>query len=128
MNKLKIAIISLFTLAGILSLAPQIALAACTSTSPAADCIQQGVNDVGGSTAANAKPLPQRIKGVVDVFLFVTGAVAVLMIIIGGVRYVISNGDGSAVKDAKNTIMYAVIGLIIAIIAYAIVNFVIKSI
>ena len=47
------------------------------------------------------------------------------MLIIGGFRYVTSNGDSSQVTAAKNTIMYSVIGLIIAIFAYGIVNFVV---
>jgi hypothetical protein len=50
------------------------------------------------------------------------------MLIYGGLRYVISGGDSKKVTDAKNTIMYAIIGLIIAILSYAIVNFVINSI
>ena len=62
---------------------------------------------------------------VTNVLLFIIGAVSVIMLIIGGVRYTISQGDSSAVTSAKNTILYAVIGLIVAILAYAVVNFVI---
>ena len=49
------------------------------------------------------------------------------MLIIGGIRYVISGGNSAAVTAAKNTILYAIVGLIIALFAYAIVNFVIGS-
>ena len=49
------------------------------------------------------------------------------MIIIAGFRYVISQGDSGAVTSAKNTILYAVIGLIVAIFAWAIVDFVIDN-
>jgi glucose uptake protein GlcU len=62
---------------------------------------------------------------ITNVLLFIIGAVSVIMLIIGGVRYTISQGDSSAVTSAKNTILYAVIGLIVAILAYAVVNFVI---
>ena len=62
-----------------------------------------------------------------NVLLFVIGAISVIMIIIGGLRYVISGGNSSSVTAAKNTILYAVVGLIIAILAYAIINFVISS-
>lgn len=62
-----------------------------------------------------------------NVLLFVIGAIAVIMIVIGGLRYVISGGDSSQVQAAKNTILYALIGVIIAILAYAIVNFVVAS-
>ena len=55
----------------------------------------------------------------------IIGAVSVVMLIIGGIRYTTSQGDSSAVTSAKNTILYAVIGLVVAILAYAIVNFVV---
>ena len=65
---------------------------------------------------------------IVHVILFIVGAVAVIMIVIGGVRYTVSNGDSNAVTGAKNTIMYAIVGLVVAIIAYALVNFVVVNI
>lgn len=49
------------------------------------------------------------------------------MLIIGGIRYVISGGDSKKVTDAKNTVLYAIIGLVIAFLAFAIVNFVITA-
>ena len=67
------------------------------------------------------------IKDVTNVLLYILGAVAVIMIIVGGIKYTISNGDSSQITSAKNTILYAVIGLIVALLAYAIVNFVVDS-
>lgn len=64
---------------------------------------------------------------ITNVLLFVIGAISVIMIIIGGLRYVISGGDSSNVTAAKNTILYAVVGLIVALFAYAIINFVLTS-
>ena len=64
------------------------------------------------------------IRNVINILLWAIGIVSVIMIIIGGIRYATSNGDSNQVTAAKNTIMYAVIGLVIAIFAYAIVNFV----
>ena len=66
-------------------------------------------------------------KTVTNVLLFLIGAVSVIMLIIGGIRYTLSNGDSSQVTAAKNTILYAVIGIIVALLAYAIVNFVVSS-
>ncbi|HET7630577.1 MAG TPA: pilin [Candidatus Saccharimonadales bacterium] len=63
---------------------------------------------------------------VINVLLVVAGLVAVLFIIIGGLRYVFSAGDASATKSAKDTIIYAIIGLILAVLAYGIVNFVVS--
>ena len=52
---------------------------------------------------------------------------SVIMLIIGGIRYVVSGGDSKKVTDAKNTVLYAIIGLVICFFSYAIVNFVITS-
>ena len=64
---------------------------------------------------------------ITNTILFLVGAIAVIMLIIGGVRYTISGGDSKQVESAKNTIMYAIIGIVVVILAYAIVNFVIIS-
>ena len=119
-KKLQTIIISAFTVLGLVAvpLAP-VALAA------PADSIKQGVTGIGGD---DSQPkLEDGIKTIVNVLLFILGAIAVIMIIIGGIRYATSNGDASSTKAAKDTILYAVIGLIVAIIAYAIVAFVINQ-
>lgn len=61
---------------------------------------------------------------VTNILLFVIGAIAVVMLIIGGIRYVVSAGDQNAVTSAKNTILYAIIGIVVAFLAYAAVNFI----
>jgi len=66
-------------------------------------------------------------KTITNVLLFIIGAISVIMLIIGGIRYTVSNGDSAAVTSAKNTILYAVIGIVVAILAYALVNFVVSS-
>lgn len=64
-------------------------------------------------------------KTVVNVLLFIIGLISVVMLIYGGIRYTTSGGNANNVTAAKNTIMYAIIGLIVAIFAYAIVNWVV---
>jgi len=64
---------------------------------------------------------------VVNVLLFVIGAISVIMLIVGGIRYTVSAGDSGSVTAAKNTIMYAIIGLVIAFLAFAIVNWVLGA-
>lgn len=66
-------------------------------------------------------------RTITNVLLFLLGAISVIMIIIGGLRYVISGGNSTAVTAAKNTILYAIVGVIVALLAYAIVNFVLTS-
>lgn len=66
-------------------------------------------------------------RTITNVLLFLIGAISVIMLIVGGIRYVVSGGDSSAVQGAKNTILYAIVGVVVAILAYAVVNFVIGS-
>lgn len=66
-------------------------------------------------------------KTITNVLLFIIGAISVIMLIIGGIRYVVSGGDSGAITSAKNTILYAIVGIVVAILAYALVNFVIGS-
>lgn len=92
----------------------------------------KGLSD--GAEAAQGRDQPDRLDGsngifttITNILLFIIGAVAVIMLIIGGIRYVTSGGDSTAVTAAKNTILYAVVGIVVAIIAYAVVNFVIEN-
>lgn len=87
-----------------------------------------------GAEAARCDGCPTDLFGDTGVFkqitntiLYIVGIIAVIMLIIGGIRYVISGGDSKKVTDAKNTILYAIIGLIISFLAFAIVNFVISA-
>ncbi len=64
---------------------------------------------------------------ITNVLLFLIGAISVIMLVIGGLRYVVSGGDSSAVAAAKNTILYAIIGVVIALLAFAAVDFIINS-
>lgn len=66
-------------------------------------------------------------KIIVNVALYIIGAVSVLMLIYGGIRYTMSGGESAAVTSAKNTILYAIIGIIVALLAFAIVNFVLEN-
>lgn len=66
-------------------------------------------------------------RTIVNTLLFIIGAISVIMIIFGGFKYVTSGGDSNGVTSAKNTILYAVIGLIVAVLAFAIIDFVLDS-
>jgi hypothetical protein len=119
MKKIKFALIALAIMVGVtgLVLAPDTALAQVSD-------IQKGVDAVGGG---GAPTLGSQLKNVINVLMFILGAIAVIMIVIGGIRYATSNGDSGSTKSAKDTVLYAVIGLIVALMAYAIVNFVLDS-
>ncbi len=120
-KSLKLSIISLLSLGG--------AVLMSTFRNAAALSVQDGAE------AARADGMPYNLIGPEGVFtqvtntvLYIVGIVSVIMLIYGGLRYVISGGDSKKVTDAKNTILYAIIGLIISILAFAIVNFVINAI
>lgn len=98
---------------------------------PAGDAFAQatqvgdGVKAIGGD---GARPLSGVVKTVVDTLLYFVGALSVIMIIYGGFKYITSSGESSAVASAKNTILYSVIGLAIAALAFSIVNFVVDTV
>lgn len=68
------------------------------------------------------------LKNILNALFEIIGVVAVAMIVYGGFQYMISGGDEKKVENAKKTITYAVIGLIVVILAGAIVNFIIKAV
>lgn len=68
------------------------------------------------------------IKTVIDIFSLVVGVVSVIMIIIGGLKYITSGGDSGNVSGAKNTILYAIVGLVIVALAQIIVRFVLNRV
>ena len=78
---------------------------------------QTGVTSSLGSLANN----------IVTIFSYVVGAISIIMIIYGGLRYVTSGGDSNSVGGAKNTIIYAIIGLVIVALAQLIVHFVLNQ-
>ena len=87
-----------------------------------------------GAEAARCDGCPRDLFGdsgafkqITNTILYIVGIVAVIMLIIGGIKYVISGGDAKKVTDAKNTVLYAIIGLVITFLAFAIVNFVISA-
>lgn len=83
-------------------------------------------------------PIPQALKtgpttaelvtNVVNTLSFIAGVASVIAIIIGGIMYATSAGDEKRVQNAKNTILYAVVGIIIALLAWGISSFVVSSI
>ena len=90
----------------------------------------------GGVEAARGSDQPVSLfsgdKGLVrkitDTLLFIIGVISVFMIIIGGLRFVLSGGDKTKAAAARNTILYAIVGLVIAFFSYAIIDFVVGAV
>jgi hypothetical protein len=126
MKKILLLLLSVFSIS-MFALAPATAQAAnCDNAADKSSPACQ-VKDGSDATGGKGQQLQPKLKTIVNIMLFVLGAVAVIMIVIGGIRYTLSNGDASQISGAKNTILYSVIGLIVALLAYAIVNFVLGA-
>lgn len=124
MHKLKLTIITLA--AALLGAAPLAAVPAAYAqdTGSNRQAVCEGLNNVGSGCSDNGIEVTNLVRSIINLFSWVVGVVSVIMIIIGGFRYVISNGDATKITTAKNTIMYAIIGLLIVAFAQVIVRFV----
>ena len=87
-----------------------------------------------GAQAAQCDGCPSDLFGeagafrqITNTILYIVGIIAVIMLIIGGIKYLVSGGDAKKVTDAKNTVLYAIIGIVICFFAYAIINFVVSA-
>jgi hypothetical protein len=96
-------------------------VAADSGASKTAVC--DGITQAGGDCAGDGAQLTKVIKLVIQIISAIVGVAAVIMVIIGGMKYVTSGGDASKIASAKNTIVYAIVGLIIVALAQAIVRF-----
>jgi len=124
MGRIKYIVLSLGIFAGFVIAISPITVGAvdvfpdCTAYPDSAVC-----KEVAGGSKIN-----DYVTIIVNTLLYILGAVAVFVIILSGISYVTSTGDPGAITKAKSTLTYAVIGLVVALLAYAIVNFVILKI
>ncbi len=93
------------------------------------------INDVvSDNSAVKPEKTPRNLLGtggivttMINLLMYIVGLISVVMMIVGGLKYVTSGGDAGKVGEAKNTIMYSIIGLVVAILSFAIVNFVVTQ-
>lgn len=128
MNTIKLLPIKsiLILASAILLFAAVAAFSGGTTFASVADDLRDGVGATG--EAPSGVSVDSIIATVINIFSFVVGVIAVIMIIVGGLKYITSTGDSSKIESAKNTILYAVIGLAIVAVAQVIVIFVIDTI
>ncbi len=130
MKKLKLFFVSILT---IFSLSPAIA-PVMVSAATSADNISCGVSgDIAGTTQCSSNDTidaDNRINGIIAtairIFQVVVGLISVIFIIMGGIKYITSGGDQTAVVGAKNTILYAMVGIVVVALAQIIVQFVLN--
>lgn len=99
----------------------------CAGTNAAAEGNKSTSCDKGGTGGDPSAGLAPLAEQVVNFFTIIVGAIAIIMVIFGGFRYITSGGDSGKVGSAKNTLIYAVVGLIIVALAQILVHFVINT-
>lgn len=95
----------------------------------AAEQIQKGVDKAAGQDdKAKTRDLGDTVRALINIISVIVGAIAVFMLIYGGFRYITSAGNDAGIQAAKNTIIYAIIGLVVVALAQIIVKFVLSSV
>ena len=95
--------------------------------STAAGTAQGAIKSGGSANPGAGDDLMGSIKQILNAVFSILGVVSVIMIIVGGISYATSQGDPSKVKKGKDTILYGIIGLVVALLAFAIVNFALSA-
>lgn len=128
LKSIKFITLAIASLIGIGVLATAPVFAADTTTKDICSlAVPDTVKEANGCNGSEDR-LPTIVQNILNAIIGITGIIAVIFIIIGGVQYMTSTGDAPKVQKAKNTILYAVIGLIIVILAFVIVNWVINMV
>lgn len=129
------ALLSVAGLAGVFTAPPVSAAVTCPTGSyrqihnlPADNIAQCNMPETETAADGEEKTLIWYIGTVINVVLGLVGIIAVVVIIIGGISFITSQGDPGKVTKARNTILYGVIGVVVALLAFTIVTFVLKSI
>lgn len=92
-----------------------------------------GLSQLGGNPCANGgsgatNKINSTVGSVVSILSLVVGIVAVIMIIVAGFKYITSNGDSGSISSAKTTLIYALVGLVVAALAQFLVHFVLNKV
>jgi Type IV secretion system pilin len=101
---------------------------ACTGNNGSNNGANAGSSDVCAAKNSSSNPVIKALKVALEILSIIVGIAAVAMIIIGGIKLSMSSGDASAVKSGRDTVIYALIGVIVAISAQAIVAFVLDKV
>ncbi|OGL36441.1 hypothetical protein A3F38_02125 [Candidatus Saccharibacteria bacterium RIFCSPHIGHO2_12_FULL_48_21] len=102
----------------------------CDNPTTTQDAIQCGTDNVSGSTDSPDQAttnINDTINKFINIFTAIVGVIAVVMIVVGGYRYVTSGGQPDKIAGAKNAIIYAIVGIIIAVLAQVISQFVLEK-
>lgn len=121
--KLAVVIISLISFSG---MAAPLVMAQNCNPSTTQGAIQCGADQAGGNGQSPSQAttnVNDTTKAIINILSAVVGIAAIIMLIISALSYITSNGDSEKIKKAKNTLVYAIIGLVIVALAQVIANF-----
>lgn len=129
MNRIRLYVATaiLFFGLGVTAVMPAVALAAASSPQSQV-CSALGSDSNCGSTPSSGVDLNTTITAVVNILSLVVGIVAVIAIIICGLRMITSNGDANSFASARTGIIYAIVGLVVVLLSQAIVQFVLNKV
>ena len=126
----KLIVISVFTSVSVLSFQfsmTQNASAGLFDEAKNDACSGAQLESGSGCSTADATKADGLIKRIVNILTVIVGIIAVIMIIVGGLRFVTSGGDANAVSSARKTIIYVVVGLLVVALAQVVVKFTIHT-
>lgn len=130
MNLIKKISMSLAALVCLVALTPAVATVSAQSKAD----ICQGIGLTAGTNSNDCKDpsgspdVNSTIRTVINLLSLVVGVVAVIMVIVGGLKYILSSGDSNSINSAKNTVLFALVGLAIVALAQVIVRFVVNRV
>jgi len=130
------AILASVGISFVFSAVPAVVLPVVAHADEIGNCLSQGSDLNAGlddgcapaNTAAGTTKIQSIVTTVVNIFSIIVGIVAVIMIIWGGFKYITSGGDTGNITSAKNTIIYAIIGLVVVALAQFLVQFVLDKV
>lgn len=125
MKHIKLLLAAGALLLGVAVAVPATAVLAATPTSTV--CETLGSNSDCSDTPDGSVSINSAITTVITLLSFIVGIVAVIMVITAGFKYVTAGGDSNKITSAKNTLIYAIIGVAIAVLAQVIVHFVLEK-
>jgi len=136
LNRLKIAIVTMLALAlptgmmvgTVAAQTTNLKDGVCAGANLDANALNPDGNVAACDSAGAGNTVNNIVRTVINVFTWVVGIVSVIMIIVGGFKYITSGGDSGAVTGAKNTILYAIVGLVVVVLAQVIVRFVLSNV
>ena len=134
MNILRIALLSMASvMVLIVAIALPVAAAddlsvICNDPKNASSSLCVGYDKGVASAGTNSNPVLKLLTNVINILSFFVGVLAVGFVIYGGFKYIVSAGDASKVAAAKNTILYALIGVVVVVVARQLILFVLSKV